>query len=299
MIVINNLVQLYNTVEHIHFKRKNIQRYNIFSKPVLGYSLEQIVKSDTLNRKDTYTDTTKHIKELSVINSEVENTLNQSGYYRLSDIALVNKNILRTETNLPDNAVSELYEMATSNYNVPYLESGSIVESCSRKKAIKSLIESNWLDIILLEYSLLSYIRNKTKEIYIDEKCNTKNELILLFKDALDNPIEYIEAILFCTNSSEKYVRDVLSGRIKYSLTDKEKETILERDEYKCRICFGEYNLEIHHVIPVANGGGKYDKNLCTLCSDCHFNIAHGKNTSHISYNSQDEFWNDIIGENP
>ncbi len=297
--MIDSLVQLYENIRHIHLKRKNIQRHNIFSEPVFGYSLERIVNSDTLDRKDTYTDTTKYINEIPVIDDWVINELHKSGYYRLSDIALVDEKIICTETKLPDNAVSELSEIATSDYNVPYLEDGNVVESCNRKNVINSLIKSEWSVFILLEYSLLSYLQNKTKEIYMTSECDTKNDLILLFKDYLDNPREHIEAIAFCTNSSEKYVRDVLSGRIKYSLTNKEKENILERDNHQCRICSCNENLEIHHVIPVANGGGKYDKNLCTLCSDCHFNIAHGKNTSNISYDSQNEFWEDIIGEEP
>lgn len=297
--MINNLVDVYEKIHHIHLKRKNIQRYVIFSKPVYGYSLERIINNKILERTDKYTDTTKNIEDVSIIDNWVINILNKSGYYKLSDIALVNREILSLETNLPDNAVSELHEMATSNYNIPYLENGNICETRDKKEVINSLINSYWLELIFLEYTLLLYLQNKTKEIYLSGDCNTKNDLILLFKKELDNPREHVEAISFCTNSSIKYVRDVLSGRIKYNLTAKEKDEILERDNHKCRNCSNTEDLEIHHVIPVANGGGKYDENLCTLCSDCHFNVAHGQNTSTISYDTQSEFWKDIIGEKP
>jgi len=296
--VLSNLVKLYGKIKYIHFKRKNIQRYNIFSKPVYGYSLSRIANAnDMLHRKDTYTDSTKYIDEISIIDLHTIKKLHAVGYYKLSDIALTNKEILSNETNLPENAISELYTLATSNYHVPYLDDGNIVESKQKSEVIGSLIKSNWRIFILLEYSLLKYIKNQIEKIY--HNFNSKFDLILEFKNKLCNPKEFIEAISFCTNSSQKYVRDVLSGRIENNLSQKEKEEILDRDNNKCRICDSKNNLEIHHIIPVANGGGKYNKNLCTLCSECHFTIAHGKNTSTISYDSQNEFWDDIIGEKP
>jgi len=296
--VLLNIVKLYEQVRYIHFKRKNIQRYNIFSKPVYGYSLHRIVNSDNvLQRKDTYTDSTKCISKISIIDTKTVEKLNMAGYYKLSDIALINKEILSKEIDLPENAISELYQLATSNYNVPYLDDGNIVESKQKSEVINSLLKSNWQTFIFLEYSLLNYIKNQVSKIY--DNFNSKFKLILEFKNKLHNPKKFIEAISFCTNSSEKYVKDVLSGRIENNLTKKEKDKILKRDNHQCRICDSKNNLEIHHIIPVANGGGKYSKNLCTLCSECHFTIAHGKNTSTISYDSQNEFWNDIIQEKP
>lgn len=293
------LVEIYEILRHVHIKRKNIQRKNIFSKSVFGYSIQRLAKNDVIERLDIYTDNTTKISNISVINDDVLNTLNKSGYYYLSDIALVDKSILQKETNLPDNAISELHTMATKEYDIPYLEDGNVIEKRNKKDVIKSLIKSNWKILILFEYSMLNWLRNKTKDIYMKSNIGSKNELILTFKNRIDKPKNYYEAIAFCTNSSEKYVKDVISGRIENSLTKKEREDILNRDGNSCRACSNDDNLEIHHIIPVANGGGKYPKNLCTLCSNCHFNIAHGENTSTISYNSQKEFWDNIIGETP
>lgn len=293
------LVEIYEILRHVHITRKNIQRKNIFSKPVFGYSIERLAKNDIIKRLDIYTDNTTKISQISIIPNDILNTLNKAGYYYLSDIALVDKTILQKETNLPDNAVYELHNMATEEYNIPYLENGNVVEEVFKYNAVKSLLKSDWKSLILFEYSILVWLQNKTKEIYIINNMRSKYELIKTFKQSIDNPKNYYEAIAFCTNSSKKYVKDVISGRIENNLTEKEREDILNRDEYSCRACDNEDNLEIHHIIPVANGGGKYSKNLCTLCSDCHFNIAHGKNTSTISYDSQNEFWDDIIGEEP
>lgn len=289
------LVGLYEILKQVNIKRKHIQRRNIFSETVFGYSLENIAKNDEIKRSNIYTDNTKYISDIDIINTQILNTLNKSGYYRLSDIALSDKSVLKKETELPNNAVSELYDMATSDYNVPYIQTEEYIETQSKKDVVESLINSEWKLFILFEYSLLIWLQSKTKSIYINGDFRTKNDLILSFKESLDEPRNHVEAIAFCTNTSEKYVRDVLSGRIKNGLNNKEREEILERDNYMCRLCSSSDSLEIHHIIPVANGGGKYSNNLCTLCSSCHFNVAHGRNTSTISYNSQKEFWEDII----
>lgn len=295
----NKLVKVYDLITHIHLKRKHIQRKNIFSKNVFGYSLKNIVKNNKHHRKNIYTDNTKYISDISVIDDTTLQNLQNAGYYRLSDISLVNKDIIQKETGLPLNAVSELYEMATSNKKVDYLEDEKIMETKNNQEIMNSLLDSHWKSIILLEYTLLRWLQKTTKKVYLKNDMKSKYELICWFKKELNNPRKHVDAISFTTNTSKKYVRDVLSGRIEHGLTNKERKDILERDDYQCKLCSEENNLEVHHVIPVANGGGKYSKNLCTLCSDCHFTTAHGKNTSTISYETQAEFWEEIIGEYP
>jgi len=295
----NKLVKVYDLIIHIHLKRKHIQRKNIFSEDVFGYSLKNIVKNNQHHRKDIYTDNTKYLSDISIIDNKTLKNLQKAGYYRLSDISLVNKDIIKKETDLPMNAVSELYEMATSDKKVNYLEDGKTIESKNKQEILCSLLNSDWKSIILLEYTLLRWLQKTTKKIYLKNNMKSKYELICWFKKELNNPRKYVDAISFTTNTSKKYVRNVLSGRIEHGLTNKERKDILERDDYQCKLCSEENNLEVHHVIPVANGGGKYSKNLCTLCSNCHFNIAHGENTSTISYETQSEFWEEIIGEYP
>lgn len=62
------------------------------------------------------------------------------------------------------------------------------------------------------------------------------------------------------------------------------KEIILERDEYRCRICGRSpileenrngtqkirLDVEVHHIIPRIAGGTDSSKNLITLCKSCH-----------------------------
>lgn len=62
------------------------------------------------------------------------------------------------------------------------------------------------------------------------------------------------------------------------------KEIILERDEYRCRICGRtpilqeirngaqkiRFDVEVHHIIPRIAGGTNSSRNLITLCKSCH-----------------------------
>lgn len=66
---------------------------------------------------------------------------------------------------------------------------------------------------------------------------------------------------------------------------------IFARDDYTCLNCDYEgkatfrrgavlqpapWVLQLHHIVPLSNGGDHSDENLATLCEDCH-KLAHGK----------------------
>lgn len=62
------------------------------------------------------------------------------------------------------------------------------------------------------------------------------------------------------------------------------RELVLDRDGYACRFCEmtdeehrEEYDrgLEVHHVIPRADGGDDTSTNLLTLCISCHRTLEH------------------------
>ena len=70
---------------------------------------------------------------------------------------------------------------------------------------------------------------------------------------------------------------------------------IMRRDNYTCQIC-GEFHdlinvygvtvpttdgmLDVHHIIPVSEGGDDSPKNLITLCRNCHKKIHYKKTRS-------------------
>jgi hypothetical protein len=51
---------------------------------------------------------------------------------------------------------------------------------------------------------------------------------------------------------------------------NKLRKKILERDDYKCRLCGSTEDLEVHHMQALVYGGKSEEKNLITLCAECH-----------------------------
>jgi len=52
------------------------------------------------------------------------------------------------------------------------------------------------------------------------------------------------------------------------------RESVLRRDEFQCQGCTaGCTVLNVHHIIPVSDGGSDDPSNLITLCEDCHSQI--------------------------
>jgi 5-methylcytosine-specific restriction endonuclease McrA len=54
------------------------------------------------------------------------------------------------------------------------------------------------------------------------------------------------------------------------------RENVLRRDGWRCQLCGSRRNLEVHHKEFRSHGGTDDERNLITLCSDCHGPI-HGK----------------------
>lgn len=48
------------------------------------------------------------------------------------------------------------------------------------------------------------------------------------------------------------------------------RQSVLERDDYKCQKCDSENNLDVHHLIPESVNGPSEINNLVTLCRSCH-----------------------------
>ena len=54
---------------------------------------------------------------------------------------------------------------------------------------------------------------------------------------------------------------------------DSRKESVLERDEYQCCNCDSRENLQVHHIVPVANNGTDRLSNLVAICEGCHDDV--------------------------
>ena len=67
------------------------------------------------------------------------------------------------------------------------------------------------------------------------------------------------------------------------------RKNVLERDNNTCRKCGKSPSKQVHHIIPLREGGKNEVKNLITLCKRCH-NIA---DNLYFKYGlrSQDRIW--------
>jgi hypothetical protein len=61
----------------------------------------------------------------------------------------------------------------------------------------------------------------------------------------------------------------------------------IELDGGVCANCSSEENLQVHHIVPVSNGGKDKLENLQTLCSDCH-SKAHADEIGFIGASTSD-----------
>lgn len=289
-----SLLDLYLFSERLKNKRKNIQRKAVFSKPVTGLSLKQIAESDQIVRTDVYTDESERIENLRDVDEDSISKFNIVGYDRLSDIANTDIRQISNEVDLPWRAIKEIKHRSQSHRGFSFNPVEDTKETRSQEEAVQSIINSEvWISIFLFEYHIRSICKNRAESILEENGSNLKG-LIDEMYDNKRRATSYTGKIAKFTGCSEDYVKDVLSGRIDEGLTTNERNDILQRDDYKCQMCGSEDELEIHHIIPVSKGGNKEDHNLCTLCHECHIDIAHGGKTSNISYETKEEFWNKV-----
>lgn len=54
------------------------------------------------------------------------------------------------------------------------------------------------------------------------------------------------------------------------SMTKSTRSEVIQRDGNKCLRCESPDNLEVHHIVPVSQGGTDELENLATLCASCH-----------------------------
>lgn len=79
----------------------------------------------------------------------------------------------------------------------------------------------------------------------------------------VEKPV-YIERVVYRTHPSKAkknaYNREFNAVR----------ESVLERDGFKCTVCGAEEGLHAHHIIERSQGGTNDISNLTTLCKHCH-----------------------------
>ena len=89
----------------------------------------------------------------------------------------------------------------------------------------------------------------------------------------------YIISLLECKSCSNliykanKPIKKVSNKRI--TVTEETYNKVMQRDNYKCRLCGTSLNLHLHHI----DGRGKdltnNVDNCIILCENCHLNVVH------------------------
>lgn len=287
-----SLLNIYILSERLKFKREIIQRKIIFSEPVYGLSLSSILSDDQIERKKEHTDKSREISELGFLDKNQIDMFETSWYLNLSDIRKDNIYYINKEIDLPWNAIKEINSVANDEYNLKLLPRDNVIETVKREESINKLLNCKpWIILIFMEYTIKKFFYYKLRDLLRSADVKSKKYLIKNIYDRKKNARNNTNLMSDIFNASESYIKDIINNRVKYGLSDSEREDILERDNYECQNCQSDSNLEVHHIIPISDGGNKDDNNLCTLCFDCHFNIAHKNSTSTINYNTKEEFW--------
>ena len=150
----------------------------------------------------------------------------------------------------------------TSNYNNQITYQQPIVQ-----KQSKESYNINWLIyVILLSIYFANYFSKKDNS-NVDETINVKKDNKKVVKEHRTDSYD---------NFSQTW--------------DDIKDTILKKYGYKCSICGKTNNLQMHHKIPIKDGGTNDLFNLIPLCIDCHEKIHKFK----IEDDNYDSTWNDI-----
>jgi 5-methylcytosine-specific restriction endonuclease McrA len=74
----------------------------------------------------------------------------------------------------------------------------------------------------------------------------------------------------------KKQQRKIEKGTFRPGVEKELRAKILERDGHVCRICFvgsETKKMQVHHIVPLSDGGDDTISNLIVLCSRCHTDV--------------------------
>jgi 5-methylcytosine-specific restriction endonuclease McrA len=74
----------------------------------------------------------------------------------------------------------------------------------------------------------------------------------------------------------KKAQKKIENGTFRHGVESELREKIKLRDDFTCRLCVTKMEtnvLQVHHIIPVSNGGDDELSNLVLLCHNCHTSL--------------------------
>jgi 5-methylcytosine-specific restriction endonuclease McrA len=89
-----------------------------------------------------------------------------------------------------------------------------------------------------------------------------------LCKNTIDQKVKHANYL--------KQQRKIKNGTFRHGVNAELREYIKNRDEHRCRKCKTQginVNLQVHHIVPVSDGGDDGKANLILLCSACHTKV--------------------------
>lgn len=138
----------------------------------------------------------------------------------------------------------------------------------------------------------ISYFKNKKIKKNILKLTSSNTNLSENFIKTYANCYtSSIEKYLIPDSSNNKIEKKVIPSKtkseiIRFNRNSKIKENVLKRAKDKCELCNskapfiknnGEPYFEIHHLIPLAEGGLDTESNTTCLCPNCHKELHYGE----------------------
>ncbi|WP_147587295.1 HNH endonuclease [Halorubrum lipolyticum] len=172
--------------------------------------------------------------------------------------------ILLLGTSMSSNKLQDLYEEYRSTYPRPEPVETEFCEE------VESLLDSEGL-------------KSETYEMQIrrlHERCEQKIEAGLVAK-AIGCSLSYARRFSY-SNERGAFQKEWSKSTQNEKVSPGARTKIINRDGKTCLRCGlgDERELEVHHILPVSQGGTNEDSNLATLCSHCHEAAHDGSKTS-------------------
>lgn len=77
-----------------------------------------------------------------------------------------------------------------------------------------------------------------------------------------------------------------------------DRDQVFERDNYTCQICNespeDERLLEVHHIVPLSEGGSDNLENLVTVCPNCHRKLEYSELKEELTEHINNTFQNSV-----
>ena len=87
-------------------------------------------------------------------------------------------------------------------------------------------------------------------------------------KDIIDSKVRH--------HNYKKAQRKIEKGTFRHGVTAELRDCIKLRDDFTCRLCVSKLEtneLQVHHIVPVSDGGDDELSNLVLLCHNCHTSL--------------------------